>query len=53
MFTNLVYVIWSTGETQAWNTPHLMNKSIEEATPEEEKSNKTNGLSNGHQTTNN
>ena len=29
MVTNLVYVIWASGETQPWNTPHLMNKSIE------------------------
>ncbi|XP_052895472.1 putative inorganic phosphate cotransporter isoform X1 [Anopheles moucheti] len=27
--TNLVYVIWASGEVQPWNTPHLMNKSIE------------------------
>lgn len=27
--TNLVYVMWASGETQPWNTPHLMNKSVE------------------------
>ncbi|CAO1319250.1 unnamed protein product [Diamesa serratosioi] len=38
VITNLVYVIWSSGETQPWNTPHLMNKSIQEITPEQDKS---------------
>ncbi|XP_035775354.1 putative inorganic phosphate cotransporter isoform X1 [Anopheles albimanus] len=27
--TNLVYIIWASGEVQPWNTPHLMNKSVE------------------------
>ncbi|XP_039429753.1 putative inorganic phosphate cotransporter isoform X1 [Culex pipiens pallens] len=27
--TNLAYVMWASGEVQPWNTPHLMNKSVE------------------------
>ncbi|XP_041776798.1 putative inorganic phosphate cotransporter isoform X3 [Anopheles merus] len=27
--TNLAYIIWASGEVQPWNTPHLMNKSVE------------------------
>ncbi|XP_058815568.1 putative inorganic phosphate cotransporter isoform X1 [Topomyia yanbarensis] len=27
--TNLMYVLWASGEVQPWNTPHLMNKSVE------------------------
>lgn len=30
MVTNLVYVIWASGEVQPFNTPHLLNKSYEE-----------------------
>lgn len=30
MVTNLVYVIWASGEVQSFNTPHLKNKSFEE-----------------------
>lgn len=29
--TNIAYVIWASGEVQPWNTPHLMNKSVENA----------------------
>ena len=31
MVTNLAYILWASGETQPWNTPHLMNKTIEGA----------------------
>lgn len=24
--TNIIYVIWASGETQPFNTPHLVNK---------------------------
>lgn len=41
VFTNLVYVIWASGDIQPFNTPHLIIKSIEEATSQEEKSNNT------------
>lgn len=27
--TSIVYILWASGEVQPWNTPHLMNKSIE------------------------
>lgn len=30
MITNLVYVIWASGEVQPFNTPHLINKAYEE-----------------------
>lgn len=26
MVTNLVYVLWASGEVQPFNTPHLLNK---------------------------
>lgn len=25
--TNVVYLIWASGETQPWNTPHLMQNN--------------------------
>lgn len=28
--TNLVYVLWASGEVQPFNTPHLINKAYEE-----------------------
>lgn len=36
--TTVVYSIWASGEVQPWNTPHLMNKSVEQGDTEDEKS---------------
>ena len=29
--TNLVYIFYASGNVQPWNTPHLMNKSTDDA----------------------
>uniref|UniRef100_A0A6B2ED52 Putative permease of the major facilitator superfamily protein n=1 Tax=Phlebotomus kandelakii TaxID=1109342 RepID=A0A6B2ED52_9DIPT len=33
--TTVVYSIWASGEVQPWNTPHLMNKSVEHGDEDE------------------
>lgn len=33
MVTNVVYIIWASGETQPFNTPHLMGKTPAEIVP--------------------
>uniref|UniRef100_A0A1B0CQC4 Permease of the major facilitator superfamily protein n=2 Tax=Lutzomyia longipalpis TaxID=7200 RepID=A0A1B0CQC4_LUTLO len=35
--TTVVYSIWASGEVQPWNTPHLLNKSVENGDEEDEK----------------
>jgi MFS transporter, ACS family, solute carrier family 17 (sodium-dependent inorganic phosphate cotransporter), other len=34
VITNMVYIIFATGKTQAWNNPEQPNKSLENGTTE-------------------
>ncbi|GAB0095292.1 putative inorganic phosphate cotransporter [Sergentomyia squamirostris] len=39
--TTVVYSIWASGDVQPWNTPHLLNKSVEQGDNDDEKAAET------------